>query len=484
MLSCVGRLAPEGEDPPNHKAGWRAIASLLIVVWAVFLSPSPSTATGFRLFPQSASGAGQANAVIAQSDDPSAVFYNPAGITQLEGVQVMGGVLLAGGSTHFTQSATGAQSTGDLGGPISTPPPAHFYLTANLKALAEKWNLAPLERITVGVGVFSSFGLQYRWPEDGPLNTSITRASLPLINIRPVAAYQVSKELSVAIGADVYTFSGLVGEGQFEEHFNSSGAPGLPPPGTPIEINGKGTSAGVNVSFRYTPCMSDNGPRCSIGFLYRSQSTLHLDGQFMVAGAQVANTRATLVLPQSFTFGFAAWPVRDAKHQWKVEVDFDKTDWGSFQNTDLHLSTGAVIPNPRNWTNTWSIMTGTEYKRVGPDALPNWDATVRAGYMYSPTPIPSQTFDPALPDANSHTLALGAGLLCKPGGKFVGLIGCGDEGQWYRPSSIGLDLAFQAALYETRHISGNIPPLTAPAVVNGTYSTTQYVGLISIRLNF
>ena len=279
--SCVGRLAPEGEDPPNHKAGWRAIASLLIVVWAVFLSPSPSTATGFRLFPQSASGAGQANAVIAQSDDPSAVFYNPAGITQLEGVQVMGGVLLAGGSTHFTQSATGAQSTGDLGGPISTPPPAHFYLTANLKALAEKWNLAPLERITVGVGVFSSFGLQYRWPEDGPLNTSITRASLPLINIRPVAAYQVSKELSVAIGADVYTFSGLVGEGQFEEHFNSSGAPGLPPPGTPIEINGKGTSAGVNVSFRYTPCMSDNGPRCSIGFLYRSQSTLHLDGQFM-----------------------------------------------------------------------------------------------------------------------------------------------------------------------------------------------------------
>jgi long-chain fatty acid transport protein len=458
---------------------------LIAALWLTLVVPSVSQATGFRILPQSASGAGQGDAFAAQSDDPSAVYYNPAGVTQLEGVQLMVGTLLVGGGTDFTNSATGTKSFGDLGGTVSSPPPSHLYLTANLSRLAQPLDLHALERVTVGVGIFSPFGLKERWPGDGPLNTSLTLASLPLFDIRPVIAYKVTEQLSLAAGADVYTFTDLWGRGDSVTRFRSSGAPGLPPPGTPLEINGKGTSAGLNLSLRYTPCLSDDKrPWCSFGFQYRSQASLHLDGQFLVAGRVLSAARTTLVLPQSFTFGVAVWPVQARDHEWKVEVDLEKTDWSTFENTDVHLSTGTVIPVPRNWSETVTVMVGTEYKWIDPAALVHWDVTARAGWEYSATPVPSQTFDPAVPDSNKNVLSVGMGFLCRAGGSFAGLIPCGGQGGWYRPSAISLDLAYQAAIYDERHIAGNMPPLTLPAVVNGTYTTLHHAGLVTLRVNF
>ena len=458
---------------------------LIIGIWLTLLLPSPLLATGFRIFPQSASAAGQGNAFVAQSDDPSAIYYNPAGMTQLHGFQLMSGALLVGGETKFTSSATGAKSEGDLGGTISTPPPLHFYLTADLKRLADALDFNPLERVTVGLGLFTPFGLKIRWPGDGPLNTASTRANLPLIEVRQVVALKLTEQLSVAAGADIYTFQDLIGEGKVKIEFNSSGAPGLPPAGTPLEVTGKDTAAGFNLSLHYTPCLSDtNLPWCSFGFQYRSRATLDLEGKFLAAGRSLADARIKLVLPQSFTLGGAVWPLRDSHKEWKMELDVDYTGWGAFKNTDVHLSNGAVINVPRNWKNTFSALVGTEYKWLDPAVLDNWDVSARAGYLYSANAVPNQTFDPAVPDSNTHTVSIGMGLLCKAGGKFAGLIPCGDPGARYLPSAIGLDLAYQAAFYEVRRITDSRPPLTSPAVVNGTYKTMQNLGLITLYVKF
>jgi long-chain fatty acid transport protein len=53
-----------------------------------------------------------------------------------------------------------------------------------------------------------------------------------------------------------------------------------------------------------------------------------------------------------------------------------------------------------------------------------------------------------------------------------------------RPTAIGLDLAYQAILYETRTVTGNMNPVAIPGVVNGTYQTTFHVGMINLRVNF
>lgn len=427
---------------------------LITFLWLGVITPTIVQAAGFRVFGQSASGAGQGNAFTAQSDDPSAVAYNPAGMTQLDGIQLIIGAALVTGSTEFTQRATGETSRGDFGRKIANPPPVHIYMTAHLRGVAQ-------DRFTLGIGLFSPYGLKYEWPKDGLLNTSITRIALPLSDIRPVIAYKLTEQLSFAAGADVYTF---LGHRKAKTEFNSSGGPGLPPAGTPIEINGEDTSTALNLSLYYTPCLSDRRPRCSIGVQYRGETDLDLEGEFLVAGSSVADARTTVVIPQSLTVGVAVWPVRNEHREWKIEVDVDKTDWSSFQDTDVRLSSGSVISVSRNWEDVYTFMVGTEYKWLHPEALPQWDVAARAGYMYAPTPVPERTFDPGIADADSHIFSVGLGFL--------------------RKATVGIDLGYQVVFRKDRRVDESAPPLTSPAIVNGTYETVHHFGLLSVRVNF
>ena len=96
--------------------------------------PRMSSAQVPRIQGQGAAASAMSNAFAAQADDPSALHYNPAGMTQLRGLQLMAGALIAGGSTDFT-SPTGVTASGDRNGTVAWPPPSHMYITANLKDL-------------------------------------------------------------------------------------------------------------------------------------------------------------------------------------------------------------------------------------------------------------------------------------------------------------------------------------------------------------
>ncbi len=401
-------------------------------------------------------------------------------MTQLRGMQSSVGTLLVGGSTSFT-SPTGATSRGDFGGSVAFPPPSNFYLTANLKDLG----LTSLGDLTAGIGVLSPFGILYRYPDDGPLATGVTRQTLPLIDIKPTIAYKLNDQLSLGIGADIYTFASFWGAGQGVTKLNNAGLPGIPP-GTPLEINGGDTAAGFNVSLLYTPFRNADGkPLANIGLVYRSQATLHLTGNFLANGGLVSDASTTVVLPQVFTAGMAIWPVRDRDHEWKLELDVDYTGWKSLRNTDVHLSNGATIPFARNWQGSYTTMVGTEYKWLQLEHLRDWEVALRGGYWYSQNAVPDSSFTPTVPDANNHSISVGLGLLCKETGHFLGLFPCGNpDGGFLRPSAMGLDLAFQALLYETRTVTGNQNPVAIPGSLNGTYQTTWYIGSVNLRVNF
>jgi len=128
---------------------------------------------------------------------------------------------------------------------------------------------------------------------------------------------------------------------------------------------------------------------------------------------------------------------------------------------------------------------GTEYKWLRPDRLPHWEVAVRGGYWYGPNAVPDSTFSPSVPDSDNHALSIGLGLLCKEKGRFLGLFECGNQGGGkFRPMAIGLDLAYQALLYDTRTVNGSQPPLAAPGTNDGTYKTTYHIGSINLRVNF
>lgn len=444
------------------------------------LRPSSGLAGGFRIADQGAAAAGQANAFTAQADDASAIHYNPAGITQLRGLQLYGGANLVGGSTNFTTS-TGVTTHGNFGNSIASPAPFNLYMTANLADVG----LPALRGWSVGIGVTTPFGLVYHYPTNGPFATAVTQEQLPMIDIKPTVAYKLNDQLSFGLGADIYTFSGLLsGAHAFDQKLISSGGPGLPPAGIPLELNGSDTAAGFNVSMLYTPLRSADGkPLVNVGLVYRSQVALHLTGDFLANGSLVTHSSSTLVLPQMLTGGIAIWPVRNPTHEWKLELDIDYTDWKSVRNTDVHLANGTTIPFAQNWRGTYTAMVGTEYKWLQIPALPNWEVALRAGYWHSQTPVPDAAFNPAVPDADQHMIAVGLGTLCKVGGRFLSMIPCGQGSRWL-PSAIGLDVAYQALFYESRTVAGNANPIAIPGSVNGTYQTTFHVGSVNLRLNF
>ncbi len=73
-----------------------------------------------------------------------------------------------------------------------------------------------------------------------------------------------------------------------------------------MEIDGKDTAAGFDVSLRYTPLRNVDGkPVAAVGLVYRSQSTLHLQGSLFSNGAVLQSTSITVVLPRVLTGGIA-----------------------------------------------------------------------------------------------------------------------------------------------------------------------------------
>ena len=444
------------------------------MVWLVFsvlwiftlVCPAMTMAQAIRFQPQGAAAAGQGNAFVAQADDASAIHFNPAGLTQVDGVQSMVGSTLMGGSIKY-KSPAGFDVRGDLGGSITSPPPSHFYMSANLGALG-----APMfSSVTLGIGLTSPFGSNTRYPVDGPFNTAITTATLPLIDIKPTVAYKLNDQLAIGVSADIYTFASFLGQGQVEQKQIGVGALS----GASVELNGNGTGAGATMSLLYTPFRNGDGkPIVSIGLVYRTQAVVPLSGLLLVNGATVADASANLVLPQIYTGGIAVWPVRTSEREWKLELDVEYVGWKSNRHLDVQLSSGGVLPQPQQWRTVTVVAIGTEYKWLDPTWLPHWDVAVRSGYTRTEDPVPDATFNPGVISLSSNTLSIGAGLLCKGQGRFLGLVPSGGTSALW-PKGIGLDMAYQEWFYESRTVAGNVNP-----TVDGSYHAFGHLGTVSV----
>ena len=458
----------------NHH---RTVLCIVMMVLVLLCLVEQGNAQTPRIQGQGSAASGMGNAFTAQADDPSALHYNPAGMTQLRGVQFMSGALFVGGSTNYT-SPTGVTTVGNRDGSVAWPPPTHFYLIANLKDLG----LNALGDLTAGVGVTVPFGSLTQYLSNAPFSQTVVFNTLPLMDIKPTIAYKINDQLSVGLGADIYTFSTLFGEGQLEIK-STSGPNGT---GALREVNGSGTGAGFNMSLMYTPFRNAEGkPLANFGVVYRSQAVVPLKGQFLSNGAVVADTSANLALPQIISGGIALWPIRDQEHEWKLELDLDYVGWRSFRTTAISLSNGTGIPVVQDWRDSFNFMFGMEYKFLKLERLPEWDLALRAGYTYQQTQMPTQTFNPGIPSANTHIPSFGIGFLCHENGSFFGLTRCGNLGiGGVKPKAFGLDFSFQMAYYENRTIANPAGTPGFNPAINGIYKTSIPAGGVTLRFNY
>ena len=106
----------------------RAAAAIMAAALTQALASSEVQAAGFSVFEQGARGMGFAGAYTAQSQDPSAIFHNAAGIAFLKGKRLYFGGTFVKPYTDFTGAdpfpGAGRTETGDVG---VIPLPALYY---------------------------------------------------------------------------------------------------------------------------------------------------------------------------------------------------------------------------------------------------------------------------------------------------------------------------------------------------------------------
>ena len=379
-------------------------ALLAGIALSAICASSTARASGFALLEQSATyqGASYAGSA-ARSDDPSTLFYNPAGMTQLPGYQVsingsfiMPQANLASGSASLN-TPYGPVAAGGFGGDAAaTVLLPSVYATAQV---APDWH--------VGLALTSPFGLSTKYDTESLARYYALTTSLTTYDIAPSVAWQALPELSVAAALRID-----VADAHLSEAVDFGSLLGAPGQADGISrLKGSDTALGWQVGLLYQPA-----PATKIGFDYRSPIFHKLSGSVAFQGpsgqpvpeALVAavpylaggSTYAKVVTPDTFSLSVAqdVGPVT-------LLAGIDYTLWSRFKNLEASWANGGQYLTQENWNNTVMLSAGADWKLS--DML-----TLRSGVAVDNAPVSNTWRTPRIPDANRYWLSLG--LTWKP----------------------------------------------------------------------
>lgn len=391
-------------------------AKALAIVALGCAVPVSGFALGIRLFDHDAFATARGDAFVATADNPSAIYYNPAGITQLSGHNARGGVdIIMVESAFDGQPRRNATTQNDW-----MPMPGLFYSYTAQDC-----------PFSFGVGYYLPFGLSLEWPEDGPFRTTTTSGELQYHTLNPVAAWKLTKTLSIAAGPT----------------FNYASADlrrGITAPGDEFKFTGSDFDVGVTAGLLWQPTTKH-----SFGVSYRSETTMRLEGKSRVLPYPIPlqDASARLPFPQVIVGGYSYRP----SPLWNLEVDLDWTDWNRVNTPVLKQASGNVSL-PLRWESSFSVEAGvTRYFENG--------LHVSGGYVYLQNSVPEKSFTPLVPDQDLHVFSAGVG------------------GQRER---LTWDATYQLSYGPGRNIAGSIYGPT----VAGRYKFTSHAFVVSLGYHF
>jgi long-chain fatty acid transport protein len=397
MAPSINRAAREygGSTVSDRNMLWlRPLASAALTMLA---ATGHAHAAAFQLKEDSAVGLGSAFAGAGSAaNTPATVFNNPAGMTQLPGLQVALGGSLIVPSASFHGSAVNAfgrpiagVNNSDPGNVAFVP---HGYVT---------YKVTP--ELAVGLAITSPFGLATSYSPNFVGRYQADKTDLRTININPSVAYQVLPWLSVGAGV-----SAQYGRTVFESFVNSSavatnalGRPVALPDGY-FRLGGDSWAFGYNFGVLIQP-----GPHTNIGLTYRSRvqqdfegtasynvpAPLSLNPAFRTSGG-----RAKLVLPD--TAGLSI--TQGIGPAWTVYADVNWTNWSQFKTLKAFRSDGTLLTSQvQNYDNSYFVSLGAAYQL-------NDKLTLRAGTAYDKSPVSNAYRTARVPDQDRTWLAVGA----------------------------------------------------------------------------
>ncbi len=369
----------------------------LLLISVLFVSSA--YAGGFQIGTQNARAMGMAGAFVGMASDASSIYFNPAGLTNVKGFNLIAGTTLIMPTVDFTGPKPLTTKTTTV---ARTFTPINFY---GAYAVNDKW--------TVGVGVFNPFGLGSEWP-DGWIGKSLAvKTELQTFYVNPTIAYKVNEYFSVGVG-----FSFVISKVTFLQAID---IPAIPLSATailPAANNVKITLDGpgdptftFNFGFLFKP-----DDKFSFGFSYRHNVDLNFSGDLTFDGLNAKPTgfpigqsdlfpagkgKATITMPYDIRGGISYNATKD----FTINADIMFVGWASYKylavDFDKNTSAWKDLMSPKYWDNSITFRIGAEYRIK--------DLALRAGYVRDGSPIPTKYMDPSLPGANRNEFTFGVG---------------------------------------------------------------------------
>lgn len=402
----------------------------------LLLAHGNAFAGGYAIPHQTARAVGLSNAVTAGVTDPSAVYVNPAALTEIDGNQSMAGINYINTVSSVTNS--GRRSV-------------NIHDDSFIPTLFTNYHI-PATDITTGIGLYTPFGLATSYGEGKFTRFGAIRSELRTMYLTPAVAWRVNPTLSVGGGLSFVHSSALFSRALFS---------GAGVPDGRIRLTDTDNGFTYNVGLLYKP-----HEKIKFGLTYRGRVDLDFDtGRVKVADAtgavSTARSRGTSIpLPSVVSMGLN-WQITPA---WGAEFVYDYTRWSEFPHLKARFDraflggalTGLFIQEL--WKNTNTLRLGTSYRL-------NENFELRGGIAVDETPIPARTLGPSIPGADVLTLNAGLGY------------------QW---KGLGIDLGYMAVFYKTRSVLNSVLEAnnTSNTVAPGRDKYETFQNFVSLHLSY
>ena len=369
---------------------------------------SVAQAAGFALTEQSGSSLGNAFAGAGTAaEDASTILSNPAGLSRVQGSQMVVAGYAIKPSIHFNNESSKTLIGAQVGDPL---------LSGGYGGDAGDWAYVPNlyfatdvnEHIKIGLGINAPFGLKTEYDKRWVGRYDAVKSDLKTININPAIAYQVNDKLSLGFGVNAqYISAELSNAVDFGSICAMAGAGTCAAPQArdgKLQLNGNDWSWGYNFGLLLEPV---TGTR--LGLAYRSKVGYRLKGDAKFSNVPIELTgvpdlangsiTADITLPETALVSI----FHQLNDRWSIMGDMLWTRWSQFKELSVERSSGALVGGvtQQHWHNTRRYALGATYKYSD-------DWKLRFGVAYDESPVSANFLTPRIPDQSRWVLGLGA----------------------------------------------------------------------------
>ena len=419
-----------------------SIVGILAVLLGYCCQNAFASDTGvIKLELQDAAAVGMGGAFTGEADRPSAVYYNPAGITQMDTIEATAGLTWLQPQVKFESATANNGNTSQMKEDNNFFPDV-FVATPIIK-----------NKLYIGLGESSDFGGGVDWEANSFSQYSTVKTAINNQDYRLAAAYKINDQSHFEHDVALYQGPNSNGDALFKANDNAWGFDLA----TMFKLNDQnqfGLDYKSPIQHTYD------------GTLYLNSLNNNVSYETYFGGTSFS-TKAIqkLTLPQSVTLGYDLKPTK----KWTFNFDLEWTDWSQYKQQTTYYPNltnagekavlGTGNPQARDWRSVWSESVGAQYALT--DAF-----RVRAGYEHHQTPIPEATVDTEFPDSDSNALTAGIG--------------------YDITKNLTIDIAYVADFYTSRNVvnsvDGNLGPNSTP--LSGKYSAFINVGTMSLTYKF